>query len=144
MQGVGFVDETDPAEVDRIVATVRRSCAALTPFPLTIGPPVVTAEAITMPATPLEPIRRVRAAVRAGIAEVWGVDNVPEDADGFRPHVSLAYSNGDGPAAPYIDAVEHGHKMTAQVTISHADLIVLNRDNRCYQWATSARVALGA
>jgi hypothetical protein len=33
VQGIGFADEIDTAEVDRIVAAVRRRCAALAPLP---------------------------------------------------------------------------------------------------------------
>jgi hypothetical protein len=67
---------------------------ALAPFTITLGPARVDPEALMLPVHPAQPVARLRAA----IADVWGPDNVPEDADGFRPHVSLAYSNAVGPA----------------------------------------------
>jgi hypothetical protein len=37
VQGIGFADEIDTAEVDRIVAAARRRCAALAPVRVTLG-----------------------------------------------------------------------------------------------------------
>ena len=38
VQGIGFADEVGAGEVDRIVAAVRRRCAALAPLRVTLGP----------------------------------------------------------------------------------------------------------
>jgi hypothetical protein len=72
---------------------------------LTLGPTELQAEGIWLRVAPSAAVRRVRAAVRAGIAEVWGAARVPEAAGGFTPHVSLAYSNTDGPSEPYAAAL---------------------------------------
>jgi hypothetical protein len=44
------------------------------------------------PTAPLELLQMVRYVVRAAIAGVFGADGVPENADGYRPHISLAYA----------------------------------------------------
>src|SRR4051794_39008380 len=38
MQGIGFTDEVDRADVDRIVDAAHKRCAELEPFAVTIGP----------------------------------------------------------------------------------------------------------
>lgn len=84
LQGVGFTDEVDRGDVDRIVAAARERCAGLKPFTITIGPAHVEPETIRAPARPLEPLAGLRRAIRAAIGDVWGPQNVPEPADGFR------------------------------------------------------------
>ena len=43
---------------------------------------------------PVEQIANVRLMLRKGIGDVWGNENIPETMDDFRPHITLAYSNG--------------------------------------------------
>jgi 2'-5' RNA ligase len=105
VQPVGFADEVDAGDAERIVAAVRRRGAALAPLRLTLGPAELQAEGVWLPVAPQAAVRRVRAAVRAGIAEVWGAARVPEAAGGFTPHVSLAYSDTDGPDEPFAAAI---------------------------------------
>jgi hypothetical protein len=64
------------------------------------GLDLVPAEWLHLTVQPVGFADEVAGAVRAGIAEVWGPARVPEAAGGFVPHVSLAYSNTDGPSEP--------------------------------------------
>lgn len=89
IQGIGFTDEVDRADVDAIADAAQDRCAALAPFMITLGFARVDPEALMLPVRPVEPVTRLRAAIRAAIADVWGPDNVPENSHGFRPHVSL-------------------------------------------------------
>lgn len=143
MQGVGFTDEVDRHDVDRIVEAVRTRCAGLAPFTVEVGPAHVDAETIQMPARPLEPLSRLRLAVRSAIGDVWGPDNVPEPEAGFRAHVSLGYCNTPGPAEPVADALHAHGAHTAEVTVSSVSLIDLNRDHRAYEWTDVAEAPLG-
>uniref|UniRef100_UPI0005BBDF5E 2'-5' RNA ligase family protein n=1 Tax=Streptomyces xylophagus TaxID=285514 RepID=UPI0005BBDF5E len=68
---------------------------------------------------------------------------VPEKAAGFTPHVSVAYSAGDGPAEPITEALSHLNLPPAHAHISTAELIVIHRDNQMYEWETFAKVPLG-
>jgi 2'-5' RNA ligase len=72
MQGIGFTDEVDRADVDTIVAAVRDRCTELAPFTITLGPARVDPEALMLPVRPTEPVARLRATIRAAIADVWG------------------------------------------------------------------------
>ncbi|MEH1056410.1 hypothetical protein V6U89_14485 [Micromonospora sp. CPCC 206171] len=57
--------------------------------------------------------------------------------------MSVAYLTADGPAAPYIRAVEVIEPDRAAVRISHIDLIEMHRDRRMYEWEVVARFPLG-
>jgi 2'-5' RNA ligase superfamily len=97
-----------------------------------------------LPVRPAEPVTRLRAAIRAAIADVWGPDNVPEDPHGFRPHVSLAYSNAASPAEPITQRLGARSVTAAEITVHRAALIDLNRDHRAYEWNDIATADLSA
>jgi hypothetical protein len=89
---------------------------------------------------PDAPVRSVRDAIRASIGEV--LSEVPEHTEGFTPHVSVGYSNGAGPTAPFAAALAATDVGQAHACITHAELIVINRDNRMYEWESLAQVPL--
>jgi len=107
---------------------------------ITIGPPVVASEGITCWASPPRALDVVRDAVRAGIADVWGPQRVPEAAD-WSAHVSVAYASADGPGKPYETALQG--LGTAQATVRAVDVIRLGRDRHVYEWETITRLPLG-
>ncbi|MFH0176616.1 2'-5' RNA ligase family protein [Streptomyces cacaoi] len=98
-------------------------------------------EAILLHVHPDGPVRAVRNAIREEIGDVLG--EVPEKADGFKPHVSVAYSAEDGPAEPIAQVLTALNLVPAHARISAAELIVIHRDNQIYEWAPFARVPLG-
>jgi 2'-5' RNA ligase len=142
-QGTGYTDEVDEADVRKITEAVRRRCARLSPMTVTIGPAYLEPEGIPLSVTPVEPLTQLRAEIRAGIADVWGPDHVPEPAEGFHPHVSLAYSNAAGPAAPHAELLASLEPMSVNVTIRATQLIILGRDTHLYSWQPYATVPLG-
>lgn len=93
---------------------------------MTVGPPVVDTEGVPLSVRPVEPLREVRAVVRKAIADVWGQGRVPEAAEGWCPHVTLAYSNTAGPAEPIAKALAAQPARTAEVEIPSVSLIDLN------------------
>lgn len=143
MQGVGFTDEVSPADVESIAEAARRRLADVEPFEVVVTPTVIEPEVVRTDVTPVESVARVRSAIRAGMADVWGADQVPEAESGFVSHVSLAYSSCDGPAEPIVAAARSVQVKPARATISEAQMIILNRDNRQYQWTTYAVAPLG-
>jgi len=142
MQGLGFADEVEDADVERIVAAAHERLALLAPFQVRLGDVRVDPEAVLLAVTPEQPVTAVRGQLRAAIADVWGRDHVPEEAEGFRPHVSLGYVNVAGPAAGLVDAVRRAPALSARATITAASLIVLHRDHRMYEWEPFASVPL--
>ncbi|WP_262387258.1 2'-5' RNA ligase family protein [Streptomyces sp. TRM49041] len=140
LQGLGFTDEVADKDRDAVVdaATARlRSSGA---FELALHRPEITPEAIRWEAQPAEPVSAVRDAVRAAIGDVWS--QVPEKPDGFAPHVTIAYSNSDGPDGPARKALDSVDAAPVLARVRAVELIVLNRDKRMYQWETLARVPL--
>ncbi|CAM5501889.1 MULTISPECIES: 2'-5' RNA ligase family protein [Streptomyces] len=140
-QGIGFIDEVSEDDVQAIVAAAHTRLAAVPAFDIELGPAVVDPEAVLLPANPAEPVQRLRAAIRTAIGDV--LHEVPEAADGFRPHVSVAYSAVNGTAEHVTEALAPLAASTARVHIAAADLIVIHRDNRMYEWETYASVPLG-
>lgn len=143
LQGIGFTDEIARHDVDQIVERARDHCAQLAPFTITIGPAEIDPEALALPVEPVAELAAVRVAIREAIGDVLGSDQVPEQAEGFRPHVSLGYTNAAGPAAAPIEALARHAERRAEITVDSVSLIDLNRDEKMYQWTDVARVQLG-
>ncbi|MFC1418609.1 2'-5' RNA ligase family protein [Streptacidiphilus cavernicola] len=140
MQGLGFVDEVAQDDVEAIVAIARAQLALVPAFDVTIDRPAFTPEAIRWEAAPREPVEAVRDAIRTAIGTVWA--EVPEQRDGFGPHISIAYSNAALPAGPVLAAIAAEPSEPASARIASAELILLERDNQMYEWETVASLPL--
>ncbi|MEU8196444.1 2'-5' RNA ligase family protein [Microbispora amethystogenes] len=140
MQGLGFVDEVADKDVRAIVEAATIRLADIPAFELTLDRPQITPEAIRWEAAPAGPPAAVRTAVRAAISDVW--TNVPEPEEGFTPHVTIAYSNADGPATPVVAALGAVDAAPAVALMRNVQLIVLGRDRQMYEWETFATVPL--
>ncbi len=92
--GVGFLSETDAAEVKRIASAAESRLGKLPNLELSFREVTVADEAVVLPPDDEAKVHAVRNAIRQGIEDVRGAGNVPESADHYRPHVSAAYSNG--------------------------------------------------
>jgi 2'-5' RNA ligase len=140
MQGIGFADEVSEREIADIADAARKRLANQRPVSLTVGPAIVDPEAIMLDVTPTDALSPVRSAIRAAISDVRDASEVPESEE-WTPHISLAYSDSNDIAAPYIAAVDSVSNPPVTLTISNAHLIELNRDARLYQWTTEAEVS---
>ncbi|MCC3654050.1 2'-5' RNA ligase family protein [Streptomyces sp. S07_1.15] len=141
MQGLGFVDEVAEEDALAIADAAARRLTAITPFELRLHRPEITPEAIRWEAEPSEPPTAVRCAIRAAINDVWG--QVPAAEGGFAPHVTIAYSNSEGPAAPVAQALGAVDAEPATAQIDQVDLIILGRDRQMYEWEEFAALRLG-
>lgn len=142
MQGIGFTDEVDPHDVQRIQAAVRDRLRHRHPVRLCLRSPIVDPEAIMFRIDPADELRDIRDDIRTAIAQVWGAGRVPDPPE-WTPHISIAYSNTDGPAEPYVKAVSSITAEPAAITLRHIQLIRIDRDSRLYKWETEATVPLG-
>jgi hypothetical protein len=138
-QGVAFTDEISWEEMARIIEAARKRLTAQRPVSLTAGPAFVDPEAIMLELPSASRLYPVRDKIRAAIAEVRGGANVPE-TDEWNPHISIAYSNSDGTAAPYMEALRSVTHPPVDLTISAIHLIELSRDTHLYQWTTKAEI----
>ncbi|GHA43608.1 hypothetical protein GCM10010329_78140 [Streptomyces spiroverticillatus] len=143
MQGITFVDEIAETDVEAIVQAARTRLAAVPAFDIEVGadPVVLDPEAILLPVRPAAPVAQVRDAIRAALGDV--LTAVPEAAEGFRPHVSVAYAAADGPIAPVAQALADLDAQPARARITTAELIVLHRDHHMYEWDTHTSIKLG-
>jgi 2'-5' RNA ligase len=141
MQGLGFTDEISEADLDAIVAAVRDQCQSFSQFDLTLGPIDPDAEGIGLLISPWDPVIRLRLAIRDAIKTVWG--QIPEAEEGFRPHVTVAYSGADAPAGPIRERLAPLLSLPpVHALIKAAQLIRLNRDDKVYRWDVYATVQL--
>jgi 2'-5' RNA ligase len=143
MQGVGFVDETPDDDLHRLVDAAQHRLANVVAPQLTFQDPLIRPEAVVLPAEPADSVIAIRDAIRAAFTDA-SLGDAPEQRDGYLPHVSVAYINHDGSTAPILAALEPGDAPPATVTIRAASLIVLDRDERMYQWQDQASAALGS
>lgn len=141
-QGLGFTDEVSRHDVDLIVDAARVHLSKLSQFTVGIGPAHVDPETVQMPVNPLDQLTDVRLALRNAIADVWGPTNVPENQEGFRPHVTLAYSNAAWSGESLVAAVAKFPPLSAEVDVDSISLIDLNRDAKRYEWDELATVPL--
>jgi 2'-5' RNA ligase len=142
VQGVGFTDEVSAGDADAIMQAARNRLAGLPAPSVGLGPVTITPEAILLPAEPGEALTAVRAALRAAILDVWAPSRLTE-AETWTPHVTVAYSKSDGPAAPYHAALED-ISGTVHAQITAIQLIILGRDDHIYEWSVYAAAAIGA
>ncbi|MBM0274798.1 2'-5' RNA ligase family protein [Micromonospora tarensis] len=141
MQGVGFTDDVSVQDLRRIVAEARQRCAELQPLRLMLGPVDPDEEGIGLLVQPWNQVEQLRAAIREAIGAVW--QDVPEAAEDFRPHVTIAYSGTSAPAGPIRDRLTGlRHQPPVEVTVHQATLIALRRENRTYRWTTVATAPL--
>jgi 2'-5' RNA ligase len=147
--GVGFVDEVEQADADRIADAARRRLARCVPITVRLGPAAVYPEAVRLEVTPAEPVVALRGELRAAVADVWGDGGAPAPDEAFFagteyvPHVSLAYSNGDADLPSILDALRRDEPAAVTTTIRRVDLVAVHRDTRMYEWTTVAFAELG-
>jgi hypothetical protein len=139
-QGVGFAHEVTGADLAAITGAARARLAAVPPAVVTVGAPHAASEGVACRVGPDRGLDLARDALRAAIGDAWGTVRVPEAAE-WTPHVSVAYANADGPAAPVDAALGAGQAVT--VTLGTVDLIRLGRDRHVYEWETIASIPLG-
>ncbi len=148
VQGVAFTDELTTGEMDRVAMAIGERLADVRPPVAQAGPAVLSADAVYLPVTPAEPVVALRDAIRAAVAETVPADRLyalPGQDDGqFAPHVSLAYVNTPGPAAPVAERLARVDAAPAELHYEHASLIALRRDDRRWAWTDEIRIPIGA
>lgn len=148
VQGVGYEDETPHEDVTAVVRAVRKELSALSPFDLTFGRPLIFGEAIAIRPEQTEPLQHLLTAIRSAIANALGTDAVPtgpEQAHGFRPHLTIAYSGIDADATPYREALGNVQQQPVTVTVATATLIRQERQLNpqwLYRWTVAGTAPL--
>lgn len=136
MQGVGHVEDVTPAQCRGLLEAARHELAGIGPLSAQFHKPVIRPEAIALPAMPPANVDRIRRAVRTAIAAALGPARLTEHADGFQPHVTVAYSTTTQSAGPYASLLEAVDVRPVDIAIGAMSLIEMHRDHRMYEWQT--------
>ncbi|MGI5204947.1 2'-5' RNA ligase family protein [Spirillospora sp. CA-108201] len=140
-QIVGFEDEIPRERVEALVAGVGRRLGAVAPIEVEVGRLWVHGEGVALGIRPERGLDPVRQAMRRAAAETAGVHPLDGEA-GWTPHVSVAYSNADGPAAPIVEALDQ-RPGPVPLRVARVHLVAQVRDGHLYRWEPLAEVALG-
>jgi 2'-5' RNA ligase len=137
---LGFADQVPRQAVEAMVATATQLLAEIEPIAVSVGRVFYHPEAITLLVEPTDSLGPVLSAVQIAAREA-GCDG-HAGTDPWRPHISIAYSNGSGPAAPVIEAL--GLRVpTTEITIRSVSLVAQAQVGHSWQWQPVAEVRLG-
>lgn len=143
LQGVGHVEDITDQDAARVVDAVARRLADFPAITTTYQRAHIFREAIALPPSTPERFTALRDAIRDGITEALG--EVSEAREGFRAHVSAAYSSGDAPSVPIRVALDEASpSRPVEATYREVSLIRMHRDHRMYEWETIATSRLRA
>ncbi len=147
MSPIGFADEVSPDQLAAVRTAVGEAVADLAPVPLTFPRILVRPEAVYLPVEPAAPATDLRDRVNDAIAGALATRTrhaLPEHTKGFRPHVSLAYHNTGGPAAPIRDALAAVRVEPVTVRLTEVPILAFHRDHQMYEWTARTPIPLGA
>ncbi len=146
MQGIGFTDEINTDDLADVTSRLEERLRNMEAPVATFHRPTVRPEAVLLKADPPEPLYQLRLAMYETIASVLGPAKFSEsrpERDRFKPHVSAAYVNSDGPVKPIANAVMTIDPRPVTVTFSRASLLVFHRDHRMYEWTEATPLPIG-
>jgi 2'-5' RNA ligase len=141
VQDVGFTDEVADRDVAALAEAARGRLASSAPARVTIGPAEAVTESLVLKVSPAAALSAIRAGLRAAISDVMPYSSLIGSLQWW-PHISVAYSSANLPAAPYETALA-GHTGSAEVLLDTVRLIVLGRDHHQYEWVTRDAIPLG-
>jgi 2'-5' RNA ligase len=144
MQGVGFVDTVTDHDLHTLLDAVRVRTAHLTTLPLQFHQLTARPQALALHPNTADAVTAVRHAIRRGIADAWGTEQVPEPPDGYayQPHISVAYANTQHSTTTLRAALADHHPAPATTKVEHLSLIMIQRDNHQYRWQVAHSLPL--
>jgi 2'-5' RNA ligase len=142
MQGIGFIDEVSDIDRDAIIEAASRRLAKIPAVTLTFHHVAIRPEAIALYPNPIGPVRTIRSEIREAIAGVWGANRVPESADNYQPHLSIAYVSSHAESSRVAEVISAENPDPARLVITSASCIAIQRVNHSYHWDTHATAHL--
>jgi 2'-5' RNA ligase len=133
----GFVDDVPNGGIEAMAAEARRLLAAIAPIPVSLGRVLYHPQAVALAVEPLGALDPVLDAVRAATRSAGCEGHT--DTDPWLPHISVAYSNRSGPAAPIIAALGRWLPKV-EVSIRSVSLVAQTQVGRTWQWRRVAEV----
>src|ERR1700730_2680196 len=134
---VGFADEIPDGGVEAMAAEARRLLAGIAPIAVNLGRVFYHPQAVVLAVEPVGALDPVLDAVRVATRSAGCEGHT--DTDPWLPHVSVAYSNRSGPAAPIIAALG-GSLPKVEVTLRSVSLVAQTQVERTWQWRQVADI----
>lgn len=129
---------------DQVAAMANEAAILLAqtpPITVTVGRVLYHPEAIALQAHPGDRLLPILDAARSATRTSTGREGILAH-DAWIPHITIAYSTGDGPAAPIIEALGRGLP-TREITINSVSLVVQDGPENTWNWRPVAEVPLG-
>lgn len=136
----GFADEITPEQVEKMTGHAHRLLARTPPAQVTLERVLYHPRAIMLDAGPAAALAPVLHAVQEATRAATGHEGRLH-TDPWTPHITLAYSNMTGPAAPAIAALGR-HLPRREVTVSSVSLVA-QAPEQLWAWHPVAQVRLG-
>lgn len=136
---VGHRDESDALSVDAMVSDVQESLSGLAPITVELGKPWLHAEGVTVSPRPMGVLSPIWERVHSATSRAVPDGDLPAE---WWPHMSVAYSNSDGPADPVIQALRPPLP-PVEWTVRAVHLVAQERVDHTYRWDRLATAALG-
>ncbi|MEY9938674.1 2'-5' RNA ligase family protein [Streptacidiphilus sp. MAP5-3] len=139
----GPVSEITDDEIAAITEQVRKQCATIAPFDLTLDRPSVGTVALECAGRPGEPARRLWEITAKATAAVTG-ERFPLIPPVYYPHASIAYATGPVPDRRDMKAwLSDCPTQPVTFTAENISLVAQSHDGREITWRHVASVPLG-
>ncbi|MFI7449617.1 2'-5' RNA ligase family protein [Nonomuraea sp. NPDC049714] len=138
----GYSHEITDYQVDVMAEEAARQLAGVEPITVTLGRVLYHPEAVVLEARPAERLRPLLEAAKFATCTATGRDGLLAH-DAWIPHVTVAYSSADGPAAPIIDAL--GNRLPdREVTVRSIHIVNQDGPETVWAWRPLMEVRLGS
>jgi 2'-5' RNA ligase len=136
----GYADEVTAGQADAMADHARQLLAGAPPLRLTLGRILYHPRAIMLDARPHDALDPILAALREATRLATGHPGRLYH-DPWVPHITIAYSNTTGPAAPVIDAL--GREIPQQEACITRVSLICQAPEHGYTWQPVADVQFG-
>ncbi|MDP9792551.1 hypothetical protein J2S43_001063 [Catenuloplanes nepalensis] len=127
-----------------IIAAVRDICTRITPWQMTVERPVPGPVAIEAAITPGQPARQLCRLITDVTYQVAGFDpGTPHPADGYYPHMSLAYATDDVPDRDLRVWLSDNPIPHTTFTVDEIALVAQSHDGHKITWQPITTIPLG-
>ncbi|MGW4411999.1 2'-5' RNA ligase family protein [Nonomuraea sp. NPDC004702] len=136
----GYSHEITDHQVNVMAREARAQLARIEPIIVTLGRVLYHPEAVVLEARPPERLRPLLDAAKLATRAAIGRDGAPTHS-AWAPHVTVAYSCADGPAAPIIEAL--GQRLPER-TVTIRSIHIVNQDGpeTVWNWRSLAEIQL--
>jgi 2'-5' RNA ligase len=145
MLGVAFTDEIDRMQAAELAEDCARVAASAHVPSLVCHPPELDHDAIVVPVTPADELAELRQQLAKASLRVLGdhdLYRLPEPANGFDPHISIAYVNAPVAKREVRSRLESVKHPVTKLEMSSVSLIELMRADQKWSWRQEQRLPL--